>query len=275
MADPANTSAQNAAPANTAAPAQTQNTSENPTGSENPNTSTQTPPAQTAPSAQPAADPSSKPNETAPSSENKPAEQNQPPPADILELAKSGEEKEAQAKEQAKADFDAYVKDAGLKDGITDVVVQKGENGKPDVTLPAQEVGAIFSVLKATGIPADKARDMLGMVSALDQFRAAAQQKRDEQVLNEIRTEAAKEFGDNLTTAARDMVAGGQRLFGAELWKDICTIPALVNDKRFIRAMSAYGRSGRNDTGGPAPTSGGATGGKIVFDLDAFSKGTI
>ena len=269
MADPANNAPpapanENPPPANT-----------DPNAGKNTPPSNEPPPANTATT--PASDP--KPQETPPNTDPKPDGQtqptNDPPPADILDLAKSGEEKEAQAKEQAKADFDAYVKDAGLKDGITDLVVRKGENGQPDVTLPAQEVGAIFSVLKATGIPADKAKDMLGMVSALDQFRAAAQQKRDEQTLNQIRAEAAKEFGDNLTTAARDMVAGGQRLFGAELWKDICTIPALVNDKRFIRAMSAYGRSGRNDSGGPAPTSGGATGGKIVFDLDAFSKGTI
>lgn len=269
MADPATSTAQNAAPANTAATDTSTATPNPPADQASANASTQTPPAQTAQSAQPAADSSPKPPEPAPSSD-----QNQPPPADILDLAKSDDQRKAEAADKAKADFEDYVKQAGLKDGVTDLVLKKGENGQPDVTLPAQEVGAIFSVLKATGIPADKAKDMVGMVSALDQFRAAAQQKRDEQVLNAIRADAAKEFGDNLAAAARDMVAGGERLFGAELWQDICTIPALVNDKRFIRAMSAYGRSGRNDNGGPAPASGGGASSSMRFTLDSWTKGS-
>ena len=199
---------------------------------------------------------------------------NPPPAPDILDLAKGEEQKKQEADEKAKADFDAYVKSAGLEQGITDLVVHKGENGQPDVTMPAQEVGAIFSVLQATGIPADKAKDMIGMVSALDQFRAQAQAAHDEMVLASIRAETAKEFGDNLGAAARDMVAGGERLFGAELWKDICTIPALVNDKRFVRALAAYGRYGRNDDGGPAPASGGGRTGRVAFDLASFALGT-
>lgn len=238
----------------------------------------ETPPANTEPKPTeqtPPAEP--QPQEPAPVTEAKPQEpqpQNEPPAPDILDLAKGEEQKKQEAAEQAKADFDAYVKSAGLEKGITDLVLRKGENGEPDVTMPANEVGAILSVLKQTGIPADKAKDMVGMVSALDQFRAKAQAERDEKVLAGIRAETAKEFGDSLGAAARDMVAGGERLFGAELWKDICTIPALINDKRFVRAMSAYGRSGRNDNGGPAPASGGGRTGRVAFDLASFALGT-
>lgn len=242
----------------------------------------QTPPANDPPPANTATPPASvpKPQETPPNMAPKPQEpqpQNEPPPApDILDLAKGEEQKKQEAAEQAKADFDAYVKQAGLENGITDLVLRKGANGEPDVTMPANEVGAIFSVLQATGIPADKAKDMVGMVSALDQFRAKAQAERDEKILASIRAETAKEFGDSLGAAARDMVAGGERLFGADLWKDICTIPALINDKRFVRAMSAYGRSGRNDNGGPAPASGGGrVGSAITFDMASWNAGSI
>ena len=269
MADPAN----NAPPA----PA-----NENPPpANADPNAGKNTPPSNEPPPANTATPPASnpKPQETPPNTDPKPQEtqpQNEPPAPDILDLAKGEEQKKQEAEEKAKADFDAYVKSAGLEQGITDLLVHKGENGEPDVTMPAQEVGAIFSVLQATGIPADKAKDMVGMVSALDQFRAKAQAAHDEKVLASIRAETAKEFGDSLGAAARDMVAGGERLFGADLWKDICTIPALVNDKRFVRAMSAYGRSGRNDNGGPAPASGGGrVGSAITFDMASWNAGSI
>lgn len=257
MADP--TTDPTPAPASGTPPAST-----DPNAGQNPPPSNEPPPANTA---------------TPPNTDQKPNGQtqptNDPPPApDILDLAKGEEQKKQEAAEQAKADFDAYVKSAGLEQGITDLVLRKGENGEPDVTMPANEVGAIFSVLKQTGIPADKAKDMVGMVSALDQFRAKAQAERDENILASIRADTAKEFGDSLGAAARDMVAGGERLFGADLWKDICTIPALINDKRFVRAMSAYGRSGRNDDGGPAPASGGGRTGRVAFDLASFALGT-
>ena len=255
MADPTTDPTPTPAPTNETPPANTE-----------PKPTEQTPPAEPAP------------QEPAPAADSKPQEpkpQNEPPPApDILDLAKGEEQKKQEADEKAKADFADYVKAAGLEQGITDLVLRKGENGEPDVTMPANEVGAILSVLKQTGIPADKAKDMVGMVSALDQFRAQAQAERDEKVLAGIRAETAKEFGDSLGAAARDMVAGGERLFGADLWKDICTIPALINDKRFVRAMSAYGRSGRNDNGGPAPASGGGRTGRVAFDLASFALGT-
>lgn len=219
--------------------------------------------------------------------ENPPAEQKpqETPPAlpeqpdalddDITDLAKGEDERKADAEQQAKADFDAYVKAAGLENGLTDILVKKGENGEPDQTMPAQEVGAIMSALQKSGIDAGKARDMVGMVAALDQYRANAQAEADRRVLRQIREETRKEFGDSLVAASRDMVAAGQALFGSDLWTDICTIPALTNDKRFVRAMAAYGRSLRNDNGGPAPTAGGAArGSSPVFDLDAWAKGT-
>ena len=261
-----------------------------------PNDPTNTPPADPTPTPAPAPAPQNtpppadpKPQETpAPSDDPKPQEtkptptpapQNTPPadPApDILDLAKGEEQKKQEADEKARADFDAYVKAAGYADGLKDEILKKGENGEPDVTMPAAEVGAVLDALKRTGIAADKAKPMIGMIAALDQYRAASQAKEDERVLTAIREETRKEFGDSLGAAARDMVSGGMALFGADLWRDICTIPALVNDKRFVRSLASYGRSGRNDSGGPAPASGGvSTGDRLVFDLAAFSKGTI
>lgn len=195
---------------------------------------------------------------------------------DITQFAQSEDEKKTADAEKAKADFDAYIKAAGLEQGVTDLVVAKGENGQPDVTLPANEVGAIMTVLQRTGIPADKAQGMVGMVAALDQFRARAAQENERRVLRAIREETQKEFGDGLVAAARDMVKGGRTLFGDELWTYITENAApLVNDKRFVRAMAAYGARLGNDSGGPAPTSGGAVHGRSpVFDLETWMKGT-
>lgn len=207
-----------------------------------------------------------------------PADDPKNDPPDILDLAKSDEAKKTEAAEKAKADFDAYAKAAGFENGVTDAILKKGENGAPDVTMPAAEVGAMLQALKATGIEADKAKPMLGMVAALDRFRADAAANEERTILRNLRAEAAQEFGDGLANAARDMVSGGVALFGAELWKDLTenALP-LVNDKRFIRAMASYGARLRNDNGGPAPASGGAdttSGSKPMFDLDAWTKGS-
>lgn len=251
-------------------------------------------PASTPPATDPKpADP--KPAEPAPPAgagtepaENKPAEN---PPAepkplpdkpddldkDITQLAQSEDEKKTAEAEKAKADFDAYLKAAGLENGVTDLVLKKGENGQPDVTLPANEVGAIMTVLQKSGIDAGKAKDMVGMVAALDQFRAKAAMESERRILRDLRAETQKEFGDGLVAAARDMVKGGRALFGDELWTYITENAApLVNDKRFVRAMAAFGARLGNDSGGPAPTAAGATNpsGQLVFDLSAWTKGT-
>lgn len=206
-----------------------------------------------------------------------PADDPKNDPPDILDLAKSDEAKATEAAQKAQADFDAYAKAAGFADGITDALLAKGENGEPDVTIPAAEVGAILSALQTTGISPDKAGSMIGIVAALDHYRGEQAAQEERTILRNLRAEAAQEFGDGLAAAARDMVSGGVALFGAELWKDLAenALP-LLNDKRFIRAMASYGARLRNDNGGPAPAAGGAvTGDKLIFDLDSFSKGTV
>lgn len=237
-----------------------------------------TPPANDPPPANTATPPANQ-NPKEPPANTKPAEQtppaNDPPPApDILDLAKGEGQKRTEEEEKAKSAFNAYVQEAGFDHGLADIVFREGKNGAPDLKLSSNEVGAILTAVQKSGIPADKAKSMLGMVASLDALRAKAQEEADKRTLSAIRAETAKEFGDHLGAAARDMVAGGERLFGAELWADICTIPALVNDKRFIRAMSAYGRSGRNDNGGPAPASGGGASSSMRFTLDSWTKGS-
>lgn len=256
-----------------------------PTNAEPTPPATETPPPATDQNATPPAG-ENKPADPPAGEGNPPASENKPqdPPAlpdkpddldkDITELAQSEEQKKAADAEKAKADFDSYLKAAGLENGVTDIVLKKGENGEGDVKLPAREVGAIMTVLQRSGIEAGKAKDMVGMVAALDQYRAQAAQENERRILRAVREETRKEFGDGLVAASRDMVAAGQALFGAELWGEICTIPVLVNDKRFVRAMASYGARLRNDNGGPAPTAGGAAShSSPVFDLDSWSKG--
>lgn len=217
--------------------------------------------------------------------ENKPAETPAAPaddaktdPPDILDLAKSDEAKKTEAAEKAKTEFDAYAKAAGFENGVTDAILKKGENGEPDLKMPAAEVGAMLQALKDTGIEATRAAPMIGMVAALDNYRAEQAAAEEKTILRNLRAEAAKEFGDGLANAARDMVSGGVALFGADLWKDLSenALP-LLNDKRFIRAMASYGARLRNDNGGPAPASGGAAttpGNRPFFDLDSWAKGS-
>lgn len=227
--------------------------------------------------ADPAPAPANDPKPADPAPAPTPADDPKNEPPDILDLAKSDEAKKTEAAEKAKADFDAYAKAAGFADGVTDTVLKKGENGEPDVTMPAAEVGAMLHALKATGIEADKAKPMMGIVAALDNYRSQQAANEERTILRNLRAEAAQEFGDGLAAAARDMVSGGIALFGAELWKDLAenALP-LLNDKRFIRAMASYGARLRNDNGGPAPAAGGAvTGDKLIFDLASFSKGTV
>lgn len=273
--DPTNTPPANPAPTPAPAPAPqnippANQTETPPNGSGQP---TNTPPANPAPAPAPAPAQQTAPTETEP----KPLPEK--PDAldeDITSLGQSEEARREAAAEAEKTAFADYAKAAGFADGVADVVLKKGENGEPDVKLPAQEVGAILTVCQKAGVPADKAGPMLGMVSALDQYRAQRAEEDYRRQLRAVREETHKEFGDNLAAASRDMVAGGVALFGAEYWKQLCEEPLLTNDKRFVRAIASYGARLRNDNGGPAPASGGAvTGDKLIFDLASFSKGTI
>lgn len=221
----------------------------------------------------PPATPPAEPPPTTPPAENTPPAQPDELDQDILDLAKTGEEQEAAKAEADKAAEAEYLKAAGFESGIQGISFGKGEDGA-EMTMEAADVGALVAAMRHTGVPADKAKAMLATVGALDRIRADRQAEADRQTLRNIREDARKEFGDGLVAAARDMQAGGLALFGADLWADICTVPALTNDKRFIRALAAYGSSRRNDTGGPVPGPGGdAPGGPLRFDLQSWMKG--
>lgn len=215
--------------------------------------------------------PENKPGENKPP-ENKPDDQGKPPaaPGDLFDMLKGEEQKTAEAKEKAQADFAAYFKEAGLGEEIGDLTLGKDENA---VTLAAEDVGAVIGALKATEIPAAQAKGVLATIGMLDRIRAERQEAEENKVVAEIQEASRQEFGDNLRTVLGDAQAAGLALFGADLWQDISTIKALTNDKRFLRAMAAYGRSRRNDTGGPAPSVAAAPGGEKTFDLATFAKG--
>lgn len=267
---------------------------------ENNNTTPSTPPANnTPPAATPPANPATPP---ANGGENPPANQppanppaNQPPantpPADggeqkpkgdgekppakdsgdLYDMLKGEEQKGAEAAEAAKAGVAEYFAAAGLGNEVTALTMGEGENA---VTLPAEDVAAVVTALKIGNVPADQAKGVLATVATLDHVRAARETAEFNKVIAGLQEDTRKEFGDNLRQALGDTQAAGLALFGAELWGDIMSIKALTNDKRFIRAMSAYGRSRRNDTGGPAPHAAAASGGEMSFDMSAFWKGT-
>lgn len=233
-----------------------------------------------APANDPPPEPASQEPKASDNSDPQPAPAAEPDPAldvDITKIGESDEAKQQAAKQQAAADFAAYAKTAGFEDGVKDLLLAKGENGAPDKTLPAREVEAILSAMQRAGVDAGNAKHTLSMIAAVDQMRAKDAEASYSQTLRRIREETHKEFGDGLAAASRDMVAGGVALFGADYWAELCGEPLLTNDKRFVRALAAYGARVRNDNGGPAGRSAGATPptGKIVFDLAEFSKGTL
>lgn len=226
-----------------------------------------TPPAPATPLADPGTSPENPPAETPPAQ----PEQPKPELPDILDLAKTDEEQERAATEAEKAAESAWLKDAGIEIGKD--FEFKAPDGS-DVSFAARDAAAMLAAMRHSGIPADKAKDMLIATAALEKVREQHQEAEERKVLQQLREEAVQEFGPGIRAAARDMQAGGLQLFGKELWEDICTIPALVNDRRFIRAMAGLGRFQRNDTGGPAPAPAtGAAGGELQFDLATFSKG--
>ena len=213
-------------------------------------------------------------NPPTPPADNKPPAKPDELDTDILDLAKGDEELDEEKKAADKAAADSYLKEAGFEEGIKAMSLGKGPDGD-EMVMPAEDVGAVMAAMRRAGVPADKAKSMLATVGALDMVRAQRQAEQDRATLRAIREETRKEFGDGLRAAARNMQAGGVALFGAELWNDICTIPALVNDKRFVRALSAHGKNLRNDNGGPAPVPAtGPTDGNLQFDLKSWMKGT-
>lgn len=226
-----------------------------------------TPPAPTTPPADPGTPPANPPAETPPAQPEQPKKDL----PDILDLARTDEDQERAATEAEKAAESAWLKDAGIEIGKD--FEFKAPDGS-DVSFAAKDAAAMLAAMRHSGIPADKAKDMLIATAALEKVREQQQEAEERKVLQQLREEAVQEFGPGIRAAARDMQAGGLQLFGKELWEDICTIPALVNDRRFIRAMAGLGRFQRNDNGGPAPAPAtGAAGGALQFDLATFSKG--
>ena len=251
---PANNPPANPPPANPTPPA---------TGGENP-------PANPPPSNQPPATPP-----PADGDGQKPKGEGEQTPAkdpgDLFDMLKGEEQKGAEAAEAAKAGVAEYFAAAGLGNEVTALTMGEGENA---VTLPAEDVAAVVTALKLGNVPADQAKGVLATVATLDHVRAQRETAEMHKVIADLQAGAKQEFGDNLRQVLGDAQTAGLALFGAELWKDISTVKALTNDKRFLRAMSAYGRTLRNDTGGPAPTAGAAPGGEMSFDMGAFWKGT-
>ena len=195
-------------------------------------------------------------------------------PGDLYDMLKGEDEKNAEAAAKEKADFAAYAKGLGFEgEEIPALDLGKTNDGQ-ELTMPAEDVVSVVRALQHAKIPADQAKQMLATVGALDRIRAERQAEEDNRAIAALQEETRQEFGDNLRQALGDTQAAGLALFGSELWGDIMSIKALTNDKRFIRAMSAYGRSRRNDTGGPAPNAAAAPGGEMSFDMSAFWKGT-
>lgn len=240
------------------------------TGGENPpaNQPPANPPANQPPANTPPAD----------GGEQKPKDDGEKPPAkvtgDLYDMLKGEEEKNAEEAAKEKADFAAYAKGLGFEgEEIPALDLGKTEDGQ-ELTMPAEDVVSVVRALQHAKMPADQAKQMLATVGALDRIRAERQAAEDNRAIAALQEETRQEFGDNLRQALGDTQSAGLALFGAELWGDIMSIKALTNDKRFIRAMSAYGRSRRNDNGGPAPNAAAAPGGEMSFDMSTFWKGT-
>lgn len=183
---------------------------------------------------------------------------------DITKVGQTEEAKKQEAKEKADEAFKGYLAAAGFKDGPEDIVIQKGADGEPDVTIPARQAGAILHAMQKAGMDAAGAKKAIGLVAAVEEVRAKEAGESYTRALRAVREDTRKEFGDSLAAASRDMVAGGVALFGAEYWQQLCQEPLLTNDKRFVRALASYGARLRNDNGGPPPASAGARDGAAI-----------
>jgi hypothetical protein len=221
----------------------------------------------------PAAATTTPPAEQAPA----PAKADDPAPTDPWDLLKTDGEKQAESAQKVAAEDAQYAAAAGFGDDAKTESIPLGE--APDgssLSMDAAQQREFLPYLRAAGVPAEKAQEVVKAFAAREAARIKADIDRDKAETADIWRKTQDTFGESLKQVLSDAQRGALRLFPKDLWEEMRKVPALALDERFLRSLAAHGRSYRNDNGGPPPSDRKAPSGgdKPSFSLDAWSKGS-
>lgn len=206
-----------------------------------------------------------------------PAKMDEPAPTDPWDLLKTDGEKQAESAQKVAAEDAQYAAAAGFGDEAKIESIPLGE--APDgsaLSMDAAQQLEFLPYLRAAGVPAEKAPEVVKAFAAREAARIKADIDRDKAETAAIWRKTQDTFGESLKQVLSDAQRGALRLFPKDLWEEMRKVPALALDERFLRSLAAHGRSYRNDNGGPPPSTQKAPprDGRLVFDLASFSEGT-
>ena len=167
----------------------------------------------------------------------------------------------------ASVDVDAFLAEAMPEDAI----IGKDESGN-ELKLTVADAKLLAPALAEMGISGEQGK---GVFAAIRAFEGAKMSREIKQRNSEVAAlaEATKtELGADLSRFVTEAKAGGEALFGAEVWKELRTIPAFCNDVRIVKALAAHGRSVGSDTGTHAGSGSDSRNKKFSFGSWAKSS---
>lgn len=149
-----------------------------------------------------------------------------------------------------------YFKAAGF-DGDKPKAIPLGKDGFGEAReMAVEEQRELLSVLRRSGVPADKAAGAIKALADHEAAKIAKQSEKDSQDTLRVWNASKKAFGSAFKQTLVDADRGARALFPPDLWDEIKRVPAMSFDERFLRSLAHYGRTLRNDGGGPKADGG-------------------
>ncbi len=139
------------------------------------------------------------------------------------------------------------------------VVLGTNADGTPDALDP-EPVQALAPAFIAAGLKPEQAHGVLQAMATYAQKQNETAEQALARHADELAEATRTELGAELPAFVADASAGGQAIFGEELWGILRAIPAFANDVRVVKALAAHGRSIKTDTGAAGHSAGGPQG---------------
>ena len=137
-----------------------------------------------------------------------------------------------------------------------DMGLGKDEQGNY-IGFDTQALGAVAPVLAELGLDKEKSNKLVAAFAQYQKTQIINQKEADAQVNRNLVAACRKEFGGDLAMRVKEANAGGEAIYGKELYAVLKGIRSFANDPAILAAHAAYGRSVSDDTGGSGKGGGG------------------
>jgi hypothetical protein len=141
-------------------------------------------------------------------------------------------------------DVDAFVSQAMPEDAI----IGKDDAGN-ELKFTVADAKLLAPTLAEMGITGAQGKGVFAAIRAFEGAKMAREIKQRNSEFAALAEATRTELGADLPRFVTEAKAGGEALFGAEVWKELRAIPAFCNDVRIVKALAAFGRSVASDPG--------------------------